>query len=126
MISISDKVKRTLFVIIGTLFLIIGFIGVVIPVLPTTPFLLLAAACYIRGSKRIHNWMINNSIFGDFVKNYMERKGITVKQKIITLMFLWLTIIISIYYLIDSIPITIALFVIAIAVSAHILRIRTL
>lgn len=126
MISISDRVKRTLFVIIGTLFLIIGFIGVVIPVLPTTPFLLLAAACYIRGSKRIHNWMINNSILGDFVKNYMERKGITVKQKIITLMFLWLTIIISIYYFIDSIPITIALFVIAIAVSAHILRIRTL
>jgi len=126
MIDISDKVKRTLFVIAGTLFLIIGFIGVVIPVLPTTPFLLLAAACYIRGSKRIHYWMINNKVFGDFVKNYMERKGITFKQKVTTLIFLWLTIIISIYYFINNFPIIITLFVVAIAVSVHILRIRTL
>ena len=126
MTGISDKVKRTIFVIAGTIFLIIGFIGVVIPVLPTTPFLLLAAACYIRGSKRIHNWMINNSIFGDFVKNYMEKKGITIKQKVTTLIFLWLTITISIYYFIESFPIIILLFVIAIAVSVHILRIRTL
>lgn len=126
MTGLTDKVKRILFVIFGTLFLVIGFIGVVIPVLPTTPFLLLAAACYIRGSKRIHNWMINNSIFGDFVRNYMERKGITIKQKIITLTFLWLTIGFSIYYIIDSFLIRIALFIIATAVSLHILLIRTL
>ncbi len=126
MTGISDKVKRTIFVIAGTIFLIIGFIGVVIPVLPTTPFLLLAAACYIRGSKRIYYWMINNSIFGDFIKNYMERKGITTKQKVISLIFLWLTISISIYYLTDSFPIVILLFVIAIVVSVHILRIRKL
>jgi len=126
MTGISDKVKRIIFVIAGTLFLIIGLIGIIIPVLPTTPFLLLAAACYIRGSKRIHNWMINNSLFGDFVKNYLERKGITIRQKITSLLFLWLTITISIYYLIDSFPIIILLFVIAIAVSVHILRIRTL
>ena len=126
MTGLTDKVKRILFVIFGTLFLVIGFIGVVIPVLPTTPFLLLAAACYIRGSKRIHNWMINNSIFGDFVRNYMERKGITIKQKLITLTFLWLTIGFSIYYIIDSFLIRIALFIIATAVSLHILLIRTL
>ena len=126
MTGISDKVKRIIFVIAGTLFLIIGLIGIIIPVLPTTPFLLLAAACYIRGSKRIHNLMINNSLFGDFVKNYLERKGITIRQKITSLLFLWLTITISIYYLIDSFPIIILLFVIAIAVSVHILRIRTL
>ena len=126
MTGISDKVKRIIFVIAGTLFLIIGLIGIIIPVLPTTPFLLLAAACYIRGSKRIHYWMINNKVFGDFVKNYMERKGITFKQKVTTLIFLWLTIIISIYYFINNFPIIITLFVVAIAVSVHILRIRTL
>lgn len=126
MTDISDKVKRTIFVIVGTIFLIIGFIGVVIPVLPTTLFLLLAATYYIRGSKRIHYWMINNGVFGDFVKKYMEKKGITIKLKVTSLIFLWLTITISIYYLIDNFPIIILLFVIAIAVSVHILRIRTL
>jgi len=126
MINLSDKVKRIILVIIGTLSLIIGFIGVVIPVLPTTPFLLLAAACYMRGSKRIHNWMISNSVFGDFIRNYMERKGITIKQKIITISFLWITIGFSMYYLIDSFLIKIALLIIAMAVSIHILLIHTL
>lgn len=126
MINLSDKVKRIILIIIGTLSLIIGFIGVVIPVLPTTPFLLLAAACYMRGSKRIHNWMINNSVFGDFIRNYMERKGITIKQKIITISFLWITIGFSMYYLIDSFLIKIALLIIAMVVSIHILLIHTL
>ena len=126
MSNLSEKVKRIVLVIAGTLFLIIGSVGVVIPVLPTTPFLLLAAACYIRGSKRIHNWMINNSIFGDFIRNYMERRGITIKQKVTTLIVLWLTIVVSIYYFIDDYLIRIVLFIIAVIVSIHIKRIRTL
>jgi len=119
--GISDKVKRSLYIFIGTLFLVIGFIGVVIPVLPTTPFLLLAAACYVRGSERIHHWMINNRIFGEFIKNYMEGKGIKPRQKVFTLTFLWLTITFSVFYLIENFVIRILLFLIAIVVSVHIL-----
>ena len=119
--GISDKVKRSLYIFIGTLFLVIGFIGVVIPVLPTTPFLLLAAACYVRGSERIHRWMINNRIFGEFIKNYMEGKGIKLRQKVFTLTFLWLTITFSVFYLIENFVIRILLFIIVIVVSVHIL-----
>jgi len=75
----SDKVKRSLYIFVGTLLLVIGSIGVVIPVLPTTPFLLLAAACYIRSSERMHRWMLNNRIFGEFIRNYREERGITLR-----------------------------------------------
>jgi uncharacterized membrane protein YbaN (DUF454 family) len=124
--GISNKVKRALFVILGTIFLIIGGIGIIIPVLPTTPFLLLAAACYIRGSKRIHHWMINNRIFGEFIRNYMERRGLKTRQKAFTITFLWLTITLSIYYIIEDFLLRILLVLIALAVSVHILMLPTL
>jgi uncharacterized membrane protein YbaN (DUF454 family) len=96
-----------------------------IPVLPTTPFLLLAAACYLRGSERLYHWMINNSVFGEFIRNYMEGRGIKIRQKIFTITFLWLMIIFSIFYVVDNFLLTILLFLIAIAVSAHIIMIPT-
>ena len=97
--SLSDKIKRIIYVLTGTVFLFIGAIGVVIPVLPTTPFLLLAAACYLRGSKKVHHWMLNNTIFGEFLKNYSEGKGITLRNKLITIVFLWSAISLSIIFL---------------------------
>lgn len=124
--GISEKIKRIIFIVFGTLFLIIGAIGVFIPVLPTTPFLLLAAACYLRGSERLHRWMINNSVFGEFIRNYMEGRGIRPGQKIFTIMFLWLMIIFSIFYVVDSFLLRILMFLIAMAVSVHIIMLPTL
>jgi uncharacterized membrane protein YbaN (DUF454 family) len=119
--SVSDNVKRMLFVLVGTLFLAIGFVGIIIPVLPTTPLLLLAAACYLRGSERLHRWMIENRIFGEFIRNYREGRGIKPRQKAVTLAFLWMTISFSALYLIERLPVRILLFLIATAVSVHIL-----
>jgi len=123
--GISEKIKRIIFIVFGTLFLIIGAIGVLVPVLPTTPFLLLAAACYLRGSDRLHRWMINNSLFGEFIRNYMEGRGIRPGQKISTLIFLWLMIILSIFYVIDSFLLRTLVFLIAMAVSVHIILLPT-
>ncbi|MGD8565561.1 MAG: YbaN family protein [Candidatus Bathyarchaeota archaeon] len=109
------------FTIIGTLFLGIGLIGIVIPVLPTTPFLLLAAACYFRGSERLHRWLINNRIFGEFIRNYMAGKGIKTKQKIITIIFLWSVIIFSLLFMVKSIVIKGLLIFIAAIISVHII-----
>ena len=119
--GVPDSVKRTLFVLVGTLFLAIGFVGIIIPVLPTTPLLLLAAACYLRGSERLHRWMIENRIFGEFIRNYTEGRGIEPRQKAVTLAFLWMTISFSAIYLVERLPVRILLFLIATAVSAHIL-----
>jgi uncharacterized membrane protein YbaN (DUF454 family) len=66
---------RILLVIAGTLFVGLGIIGIFIPVLPTTPFLLLAAACYARSSRKFHEWLLNNRWFGDYIRNYLQGKG---------------------------------------------------
>ena len=68
----------------GTFFVGLGIIGIFLPLLPTTPFLLLAAACYARSSKRFYNWLLNNKWFGNYIKNYRERKGIPLQIKIIS------------------------------------------
>jgi uncharacterized protein len=95
------KIKNALFVVFGTLSLIIGIIGIILPILPTTPFLLLAAGCYARGSKRFYFWLINNKVFGRYIKNYREGKGIPLKVKIISISFLWITILTSIHFFIS-------------------------
>jgi len=125
MSQISEKIKRILFIVLGTLFLGIGCIGIILPILPTTPFLLLAAACYLRGSERIHQWMLRNRIFGKFIRNYLEGKGITPRQKVFTLAFLWLMMTFTIFYMIENLILRILLFMIAFAVSVHILKLPT-
>jgi hypothetical protein len=109
----------------GSFFLVLGIIGIFIPILPTTPFLLLTAACYGRGSKKFYNWLIHNRLFGEYIKNYREGKGIPFTVKILTVIFLWITIGISILIFISDYIVQIVLLIIAILVSAHIIMIRT-
>jgi len=106
------------------LFTGLGIIGVFIPILPTTPFLLLAAACYMRSSERFYQWLINNRIFGAYVRNYIEGRGMPVRTKIFTILLLWLTIGFSITFGVQNIVIRIVLICLAIGVTAHIGLIR--
>jgi uncharacterized membrane protein YbaN (DUF454 family) len=124
--GISEKIKRTIFTVFGTIFLIMGAIGVFIPVLPTTPFLLLAAACYLRGSERLHRWLINNRVFGEFIRNYTEGRGIKQRQKIYTISFLWLMIIFSIIYVVENYLFRISLLLITLVVTIHIMILPTI
>ena len=119
------KFIKILFVIAGTIFLLLGAIGILLPVVPTTPFLLLSAACYYKGSKRSHNWILNNKWFGHYIKNYTEGKGISLKAKIFTISLLWLTILYSIIFVINILIVQLILFIIAIGVSIHIITITT-
>ncbi|MBU0498265.1 MAG: YbaN family protein [Candidatus Thermoplasmatota archaeon] len=109
----------------GTFFLGLGIIGIFIPLLPTTPFLLLSAACYMRSSTKFYHILINNKWFGTYIKNYQEGNGIPLKIKIISLFFLWITILISTIYFIPILFVQIILLIIAIAVTLHILLIKT-
>ena len=86
----SDKLRRRLFVTAGTIALVIGVVGIIIPVLPTTPFLLLAAICYMRGSQRLYNALLCNRFVGNYVRNYLEGRGMSLRRKIWTLTLLWL------------------------------------
>ena len=119
----QSKTKRVLYYIAGTITLILGIIGIFFPVLPTTPFLLLSAACYARSSEKAYNWLMNNRIFGQYLRNYKEGKGMPLKIKLFTISMLWITIIISILF-IGILWVQILLLVIAFAVTTHIVLIR--
>jgi uncharacterized membrane protein YbaN (DUF454 family) len=116
---------RTLLIIGGTLFVALGVIGIFVPVLPTTPFLLLAAACYARGSERFYHWLVTNRWFGEYIKNYREGRGIPLKQKVLTISLLWLTIGYVAGFVVSSWWLKLVLLGIAIGVTIHLKRIRT-
>jgi len=121
-----QKFVRALFFVAGTVSLAIGTIGIVLPILPTTPLLLLALACYCRSSKRMTKWVLNNKYFGSYIRRYREGKGIPIKTKIIAISTLWITISYSAFFIVNIWWIVqLILFAIAIAVSIHILRLPT-
>jgi len=121
----NSKLVRALFFIAGTITLVLGAVGIVLPVLPTTPFLLLALACYCRSSERMTRWMLNNRYFGKYIRNYTEGKGIPLKTKLFALVILWTTIVISAIFIIPILPAQIVLFVVAAAVTLHLVRLPT-
>jgi uncharacterized protein len=115
---------RVMWIAAGTFFLIIGFIGVAIPLLPTTPFLLLSAACYLRGSKIMYDRLLENRIFGKYLKDYYEKRGVPMRVKIGSVVFLWCTIGLSIIIIGDLI-IDIVLMIVAAGVTLHIASLKT-
>ena len=116
--------KRRLLIGAGTLCTGLGVIGIFVPILPTTPFLLLAAACYMRSSERSYQWLINNRIFGAYIRNYIEGRGMPIRVKIFTILLLWLTIGLSITFGVQNIVVRIVLICLAIGVTAHICLIK--
>jgi len=120
-----NRPKKILFITLGTFFVGIAIVGIIIPILPTTPFLLLSAALYARSSKRFYDWLLNNRLFGKYIKNYREGKGIPVYLKIMVITLLWVTIGVSIVFAVELWVVRILLVVIALGVSIHILKIRT-
>jgi len=129
MITIQPQYKtwlRILLVIAGTFFVGLGIVGIFVPVLPTTPFLLLAAACYARSSQRFYGWLLNNKWFGSYIRNYLERKGVPLRVKVVTITILWITIGGSVVFAADILVLKLILVIIAIGVSTHILSVRTL
>jgi uncharacterized protein len=122
----KHRIVRALLIVAGTFSLALGAIGLFLPILPTTPFLLLSAACYMRSSERLHDWLINNRWFGEYIKNYQSGKGIPMKTKIIALSVMWMAIIYSTCFVVDEIMVAqIALLLIAAGVSIHLIRLPT-
>lgn len=116
--------KKYAFLVLGTLSLGIGMIGVVIPILPTTPFLLIASFLYLRSSKRMHNWLINHKVFGSYIYCYMTYRAISARSKTGILIFLWATLAGSVT-VIQQIYIEVLLVIVGLAVTTHILLLKT-
>jgi len=120
------RFKKGLYFLAGTIFIVLGGVGMFLPILPTTPFLLLSLACYYQSSKRMHNWMLNNKWFGSYLRNYTEGKGISLKAKLFTTALLWMLIIYSAVFVANNLIVQIALISIAIGVTIHLIKLPTL
>ncbi len=124
--KVSNKILRVLLLISGTLSVTLGLIGVFLPILPTTPFLLLAAFCYAKSSHRFYYWLVNNRLFGKYIKDYREKRGVPLKVKVFAISFLWITILVSAFIIIQNLYISLLLVLIAVVVTVHLLSIHTL
>ena len=120
----TNKLLRILFISLGTFFIGLGLIGIFIPILPSTPFLLLSAALYAKSSDKFYKWLIGNKLFGRYIKNYRNGRGIPAHIKIFTILLLWTTIILSIFYVVDLMAVRIILALVAVGVTIHISLIK--
>lgn len=116
--------KRSIFFSLGAIFVGIGAVGVALPVLPTTPFILIAAFCFGKSSKKAEKWISNNRHFGSYIENYKNKKGVPIEVKRDSLIFLWFMLIISMIIINKPIMMVI-LAIIGICVTSHILLLKT-
>ena len=123
---IRQPLIRMLVFSCGWLSVALGVAGIFLPVLPTTPFLLLAAACFIRTSPKFYHWLIEHPRLGQYVIYYLDGKGMPRKAKVYTLIIMWATMLLTTFVLTDRTAIKIILPLIGTGVSIYILRLPTL
>lgn len=121
----SQRVRQWLLMSCGVIAVALGIVGVFLPLLPTTPFLLLAAACFIRSSDKLYGWLINHRALGPYIRNYREQRATTRLAKVVTLVLLWSSISFSAFVVIESWPVRVILLLIAVAVTIHMLALKT-
>lgn len=120
-----SNLKRYILISIGLIFVSIGLIGIFVPGLPTTIFMILAAYCFIRSNEKLYNWVVNNRIFGSKVKHFMETKTIPLRGKIHSISAMWLMVILSLLLLKNSVVIKIIVIIAALIGTVVILSFPT-
>jgi len=120
-----EKIKKTVFLFLGLILTFLGIIGIFIPVLPTTPLLLLASYCYVRSSEKLYLWLINHRIFGRYIRDYNKYRAVDKKSKTIAVILIWVSMMISMS-LISKTPVRIVLLITGLAVTYFISTIKTL
>ncbi len=123
---VSGKMMRGIYVIVGTIALVIGAIGIFLPVIPTTPLVILAAACYYRGSERLHAWILSSRWFGETIKNYQAGRGLTRDTKVRAISMMWAGILISTWFFVSNLFVRVAMIGVAIVVTVYLVRLPTL
>jgi uncharacterized membrane protein YbaN (DUF454 family) len=113
---------RGLLVICGTLFVSLGALGIFLPLLPTTVFLLLAAACYARSSDRFYHRLITNRWFGAYIQNQREGRGMRRRDKVVTVSLLWAGIGATMIWSVEATWLRVLLLAIATGVTVHVVR----
>jgi len=118
--------RKGLLILIGILLVVLATVGIFLPLLPTTPLLLLAAACFIRSSDRLYQWLITHKWFGSFIKNYREQKATTKHAKVVILLLLWGSLGYTIIAVLSDLTVRILLLLIGMGVTLHVLSLKIL
>lgn len=119
------QLKAIIFVILGIVLMTLGIIGIFIPILPATPFLLAASWFFIRSSRKLNQWLLNHRLFGRYILNYSRYRAVDLKSKQLAIILLWAGMLTSMS-LLESVPLKVILALIGLAVTYHILSLRTL
>ena len=117
--------KKGFLVFFGSVFTVLGLVGVFVPVLPTTPFLLLASFCYVRSSGKLNNWLINHKIFGAYIGSYMKYRAVRKDMKIRAVLFLWGSLTLS-ALVVRNVHVAAMLLVVGIGVTAYIVSLKNI
>lgn len=119
------SMMKSILIGIGTLSVVFGVIGLFLPVIPTTPFLLLAGACYMRSSEKHHKRLLENKWLGPYLRDYYENKGIPLYAKIVSISFLWISLTVSMVFFAKILWVRIILIGIGSGVTIFLLRQKT-
>ena len=117
---------RYLLAIFGTVSLALGVMGIFLPVLPTTPFLLLSAALYMRSSQRLYDWLMSHKHLGAYIRNFREHKALPLRVKIVSVTMVWVTLLYCAFFVAREWWMSVLFIAIATGVTIHILRYKTL
>ena len=118
------RAKRAILIMLGFVFLGLGIVGAALPVMPATPFVLLAAACFSVGNSAIAGWLRRNRIFGPYIENYHTKRGISKRRKAAGVIFVWTGLVISMI-LTQTLWISVLLGIVGACVTAHLLLMKT-
>jgi len=123
--NVQNKFIRILLLGCGFLFTFFAFLGAILPLVPTTPFLILAAACFYRSSERFYNLIMYNRYFGHYLRDYKSGMGIPLRVKISAILFLWISTLVSVFLFIPYLWLEILVIAVNIAITVHLYFIRT-
>jgi len=119
---IDNRVLRLLLTAAGLLSTALAVLGIFLPLLPTVPLLLLAAACFARGSERFHNWLLDHPQLGPMIRGYLDGQGIPLRAKITAITLIWISIPVSVFFLIPLFWVKVFLIAIGLCVTVYLLR----
>ena len=116
---------RWLYVGAGSVMVVLGIIGLLLPIVPTTPFLLLAAFCYARGSARVYRWLLTNRFFGEYIRAWRDQEGVPLAVKIYALVLLWIVLGFTAFVVIPLWPVRVGFLLVGGGVTVYIVRLPT-